>query len=119
MSEHSEPLFQANCAHSDVTASVGRSVGRSLRSGLRVLVACPRAGMWEDVRSVTLPVVLPGRPFRYQHAVIPRMPSTGEGMMEAAHLTGLREGQARPPVIYHRRPFGSRCSVAALLTSIS
>ena len=33
MSEHSEPLIQANCAHSDVTASVGRSFGRSLMGG--------------------------------------------------------------------------------------
>ena len=113
MSEHSGPLCKAHCAHSP-RHRVSRSVVRSFAyGGPRVLLARPRAGMCEHVRSVAA-VVLPGRPFRYQHAVLTRMPSTGEGTMEAAPLTGLRGGQPRPPVIYHRRLFGSsllRCSL--------
>lgn len=36
-----------------------------------------------------------------------------------SHLTGLRGGQPRPPVIYHRRPFGRllRCSTVVSLSS--
>ena len=88
---------------------------------LRVLIACSRAGVYIHVRSVSAAVGAAGPSFyvpaRREYSAALNL----RGQEAVAPLTGLRGGQPRPPVIYHRRPFGRllRCSTAVSLSSFA